>query len=73
MREKYKKTCENKYGDGIINVSQSEDIKKKKANTFIKNYGVDNIWKCDWWNEYQTNIMLEKYGSKRVSGFTNKT
>jgi len=41
--EKYKKTCEEKYG--VDNVSKSKIIKDKKKLTFSKNYGVDNIFK----------------------------
>lgn len=72
-RNKYKNTCEEKYGKGVKNVSQSDIVKKRKCETFLKNYGVDNIWKCDWFNDYQTKIMIEKYGKKRISGFDGKT
>lgn len=40
---KYKETCNLKYG--VDNVSKVESIKELKKKTFIKNYGVDNIFK----------------------------
>lgn len=41
--EKNKKTCKERYG--VENVSQLDEIKKKKEKTFTEHYGVDNIWK----------------------------
>jgi G:T-mismatch repair DNA endonuclease (very short patch repair protein) len=43
--DKYRKTCNKRYG--VDNVSKSDLIKNKKKDTFIKNYGVDNIFKDD--------------------------
>ena len=63
--EKYKKTCNNKYG--VDNVSKLVVIKNKKIKTFLENYGVDNIFKT---NEFISNlnlIMINKYGKKRLS------
>ena len=44
-KEKYKKTCNKKYG--VDNVSKHHSIKEKKKSTFINNYGVDNIFKSE--------------------------
>lgn len=66
-KKQSEKTCEKKYGRGIINVSQAEDVKSKKAETFIKNWGVDNIFKVEWFPEYIDLVMLDKYGSKRIT------
>jgi G:T-mismatch repair DNA endonuclease (very short patch repair protein) len=63
---KTESTVEQKYGKGIKNVSQSDAIKKKKANTFLKNYGVDNIWKSKDYYTWLHKEMLEKYGAKSV-------
>lgn len=41
--DKYKKTCNLKYG--VDNVSKVKKIKELKKKTFLKNYGVDNIFK----------------------------
>ena len=41
----YKDTVMRKYG--VENVSQSEEIKEKKRNTSIKNFGVDNHTKLE--------------------------
>jgi hypothetical protein len=40
---KRKKTCNERYD--VENVSQSKEIKDRKSKTFVKNYGVDNIFK----------------------------
>ena len=69
--EKFKNTCITQYG--VENPSMVDEIKQKKCQTFMQHYGVDNIWKCDWWNDFQTKIMLKQYGTRRVSGFLNKT
>jgi len=54
---KFKKTCFEKFG--VENVSQSETIKSKKKDTFLKNYGVDNIWKK---RDFIIQRMIDKYG-----------
>lgn len=66
-RQKYKTTCEDKYG--VSNVSQSEEIKQKKAETFTEHYGVDNIWKVPEFYEWMNDFMVKKYGKKRMSGW----
>lgn len=64
-QEKIINTIQEKYG--VNNVSQSIKIKNKKKETFISNYGVDNIWKLTdyyiWMNKY----MLSTYGKKRIT------
>jgi len=49
-QEKYKKTCNEKYG--VDNVSKVNEIKGKKAKTFLNNYGVDNIFKDEDFKKY---------------------
>jgi hypothetical protein len=44
FKEKQKQTTLQKYG--VEHNSQSENIKLKKINTFINNYGVSNNLKC---------------------------
>jgi G:T-mismatch repair DNA endonuclease (very short patch repair protein) len=65
VREKYIKTCNEKYG--VDNVSQHDAIKKQKAKTFIKNHGVDNIFKAKIFKEWLNEYMLDKYGKKRIT------
>lgn len=48
--KKIKETCLNTYG--VLNPSQLEDIKIKKKETFIKHYGVDNIWKTEEFKDF---------------------
>lgn len=73
VKEKCQQTCENKYGKGIINVSQVLQIKQKKAETFIKHYGVDNIRKYKPYYNQLNDFMIKKYGKKRLSGKEGKT
>ena len=47
---KSKKTCLEKYG--VENPSQVPEIQKKKEETFIKHYGVNNIWKTKEYAEF---------------------
>lgn len=63
-RNKYKKTCKNKYN--VDNVSKLESIKQKKKDTFKENYGVDNIWKSSAYYNWLHDHMLEKYGKKSL-------
>lgn len=71
VRNKYSKTCEEKYG--VNNVSKNDTIKKKKAQTFTENYGVDNIWKLKSYSDWLDSYMISKYGSKRTGVVTWKT
>jgi len=47
---KSKKTCLEKYG--VENPSQVYEVQRKKEETFIKHYGVDNIWKTKEYREF---------------------
>lgn len=68
-RNKCRTTCENIYGEGITNVSQAQEVKKKKAETFTEHYGVDNIWKTKEFTEWMNDFMMKKYGKLRMSGW----
>ena len=57
---KFKNTCKEKYG--VSNVSQSNLVKDKKKKTFLKHYGVDNIWKSPTYYEWLDKYMRDKYG-----------
>ena len=71
---KIRNTCLEKYG--VDNPSKYADVQKKKSETFIKHYGVDNVWKTkeyaqftsDRWNSYSSekkNELLQKWSRKR--------
>jgi G:T-mismatch repair DNA endonuclease (very short patch repair protein) len=64
-RKQYKNTCNEKYG--VDNVSQIEEVKNKKANTFVLNYGVDNIWKSESYYVWLDTFMIDKYGKRRMT------
>lgn len=66
---KYKNTCLKKYG--CENVSQLESVKHKKEQTFIKNYGVDNIWKTPEYAEF-TSKRWASYSPKRKAELLKK-
>lgn len=68
-RGKYKATCEEKYGNGIINASQAQEVKDKKVETFIDHYGVDNIWKSQDFYMWMNDFMIKKYGKRRMNGW----
>lgn len=63
-RNKYKKTCLERYG--VKNISQLPEIQKKKEQTFYKNYGVKNIFQSEEFKAYLNWIMIQKYGVKRI-------
>lgn len=44
-RDKYKKTCQEKYGEGVINSFQSKEVKEQSKKTKLERYG----------NEYYNN------------------
>ncbi len=60
-----KKTWIEKYG--VENISQLDITKQKKAETFLKNYGVDNIWKSHDYHLWLNNYMLTHYGKRRLT------
>jgi len=69
---KHKNTCQERYGQD--NVSQVEDVKAKKQATFLKNYGVDNIWKLPAYYDWLHDHMVAKYGKASLPNrFGNKT
>lgn len=58
--ENYKKQIQEKYG--VENVSQLEEIKKKKIESSLKNYGVENPFQNKEIQEKYKDSMLERYG-----------
>jgi G:T-mismatch repair DNA endonuclease (very short patch repair protein) len=57
---KYKDTCQRKYG--VSNVSKLDYIKDSKRKTFTEHYGVDNIWKSKEFKEWYVTYMKTTYG-----------
>jgi GDP-D-mannose dehydratase len=42
--------------------SQLESVKELKRNNNLEKFGVDNIWKSDWFKENRDNFFIEKHG-----------
>lgn len=75
-KEKYKKTCNKKYG--VDNVSKIKEVKNKKSKTFIEHYGVDNIWKTkdytlNVWNSFSDEKKREIIKKRYETINENKT
>lgn len=64
-RHKQKKILKEKYGEHIDNISQIEAVKKKKAETCLKNHGVDNIWKSPDYLKRAEVGFIRNYGISR--------
>ena len=64
-RQRIAKSIRAKYG--VDNPSQLEWVKEKKKATFLKHYGVDNIWKSPEYYKWLEDYMLIHHGVKRVS------
>jgi len=59
-KERYIKACRRKYG--VDNISQLAEVKQKKADTTLKNYGVDNPGKSAVIQNQMKQTCREKYG-----------
>lgn len=66
---KSKKTCLEKYG--VENPSQVGEVKRKKEETFIKHYGVDNIWKTKEYREF-TSKRWASYNKEKKTELIHK-
>lgn len=60
--DKYKGTCLKKYG--VENVSQIEEVKNKKINTFMENYGVSTNLQAPLIRKKIKEGWLEKFGTE---------
>lgn len=60
---------------GVENPSQLPSVKERKRKTFLKHYGVDNIWKSKQYYKWLDDYMLKEYGCKRIASpeTTSKT
>lgn len=65
VRDKYVKTCLEKYG--VTNVSSLQDIQKKKEETLLKNYNVTNMMKSKQIRDKMQNTIYNLYGVDNVS------
>jgi hypothetical protein len=68
-REKYKKTCLEKYG--VENVSLSKGIKNKINKTIFDIYGVDNISKSTNIKDKKKNSLFKNYGVNSLFSLDN--
>lgn len=57
---KQRKTIFKKHG--VKWSSQIESVKELKRKNNIERYGVDNIWKSDWFKTNRDNFFIEKHG-----------
>jgi hypothetical protein len=57
---KQRKTIMDKHG--VKWSSQLESVKELKRNNNLEKFGVDNIWKSDWFKENRDNFFIEKHG-----------
>lgn len=57
---------------GVKNISQLDYIKEKKALTFLKNYGVDNIFKTEDFKRNLESYFLDKYSISRSEYLSKK-
>ena len=64
-KDQYRSTCQSKYG--VNNVSQLDEVKKKKVASFRKHYDVDNIFQDIQFKGNLNKMMLAKYGKKRIT------
>lgn len=60
--EKSLHTLKVKYGDGIVNASQIDSVKKAKMKTMQDRYGVDNPSRVNEFKEKRKNTNLSRYG-----------
>jgi G:T-mismatch repair DNA endonuclease (very short patch repair protein) len=68
-----KNTLSKLYGSGITNISQLNNVKKKKKETFIKNYGVDNIRKWKPFYDYVKTVIETRYGVDYTTFVSNNS
>lgn len=47
---------------GVEWSSQLESVKEIKRNNNLEKFGVDNIWKSDWFKKNRDNFFIEKHG-----------
>lgn len=63
------KTCMSKYG--VEWYSQTDSAKIAKKRTFTEKYGVDNIWKSDYFKNNLDKYFYIKYGLNRSDHLKN--
>lgn len=68
-KNKIIKTCLEKYG--VKNPSQVTEIQKKKEETFMKHYGVNNVWKTKEYAEFTSN-RWKSYTPEKKSELIHK-
>ena len=66
-KEKLKSSIEKKYGEGVINVFQREDVKEKIKRTNLQKYGVEYIGQSEEAKNKMKKTMLERYGVEHNS------
>jgi hypothetical protein len=64
VKEKFKKTCFEKYG--VENPSQLKEVKEKKKKTCIENFGVEHASKLSFIQDKKKKTNIERYGVECV-------
>ena len=62
----YEDAIEKKYGKGIRNISQAEEVKQKKVKTCQKNFGVDYPQQSPSVQKKTQQTCLQKYGYEKA-------
>ena len=65
--KKYEVTCAKKYGKGIINAFQAEEVKEKIKNTNLERYGYAYSLQSEEIRNKGIQTLQEKYGENIVS------
>ena len=60
--KKYKNTCTKKYGKGITNVFQAEEVKEKIKQTNLEHHGCENVMQNKEIQDKIKNTNLERHG-----------
>lgn len=67
-REKYKSTCQAKYGKGITNVSQVAEVKQKKIESSLRKYNTENVAQAEEVKQKTRATCLKKYDATSSIG-----
>ena len=64
--KKYEDTCTKKYGKGIINAFQAEEVKEKIKQTNLEHHGCENVMQNKEIQDKIKNTNLERYGCENA-------
>ena len=67
INKKIEDTCTKKYGKGIINVFQVEEVKEKIKNTNLERYSCENPMQNEEIRNKEIQTLKEKYGENVIN------